>query len=185
MCGIVGLFLKDKALEPELGALLSECWSRSPIADRTAPASPSMAAGKKQSKITIQSADPARDFKGLEGTRRGSAPRSTSSSSRPTPSSRSRRPGSTKPATRSWSCAPPTASWASATSSNLQGSRPAGSGRGPFRASENAGTHGIGHTRMATESAVTTMGAHPFSTGPTSASCTTARCPTITMSGAN
>ena len=28
------------------------------------------------------------------------------------------------------------------------------------------GTHGIGHTRMATESAVTTMGAHPFNTGP-------------------
>ena len=28
------------------------------------------------------------------------------------------------------------------------------------------GTHGIGHTRMATESAVTTLGAHPFSTGP-------------------
>jgi glutamate synthase domain-containing protein 1 len=27
------------------------------------------------------------------------------------------------------------------------------------------GTHGIGHTRMATESAVTTAGAHPFSTG--------------------
>jgi len=27
------------------------------------------------------------------------------------------------------------------------------------------GTHGIGHTRMATESAVTTQGAHPFSTG--------------------
>ena len=26
------------------------------------------------------------------------------------------------------------------------------------------GSHGIGHTRMATESAVTTMGAHPFST---------------------
>ena len=29
-----------------------------------------------------------------------------------------------------------------------------------------AGTHAIGHTRMATESAVTTRGAHPFSTGP-------------------
>ncbi|WP_075217579.1 class II glutamine amidotransferase [Mongoliimonas terrestris] len=28
------------------------------------------------------------------------------------------------------------------------------------------GTHGIGHTRMATESAVTTDGAHPYSTGP-------------------
>jgi glutamate synthase domain-containing protein 1 len=29
-----------------------------------------------------------------------------------------------------------------------------------------SGTHAIGHTRMATESAVTTLGAHPFSTGP-------------------
>jgi glutamate synthase domain-containing protein 1 len=29
-----------------------------------------------------------------------------------------------------------------------------------------AGSHAIGHTRMATESAVTTAGAHPFSTGP-------------------
>ncbi|MBJ3776176.1 class II glutamine amidotransferase [Acuticoccus mangrovi] len=29
-----------------------------------------------------------------------------------------------------------------------------------------AGTHAVGHTRMATESAVTTRGAHPFSTGP-------------------
>lgn len=29
-----------------------------------------------------------------------------------------------------------------------------------------SGTHAIGHTRMATESAVTTTGAHPFSTGP-------------------
>ena len=28
-----------------------------------------------------------------------------------------------------------------------------------------SGTHGIGHTRMATESAITTLGAHPFSTG--------------------
>ena len=28
-----------------------------------------------------------------------------------------------------------------------------------------SGSHGIGHTRMATESEVTTMGAHPFSTG--------------------
>ena len=35
-----------------------------------------------------------------------------------------------------------------------------------FDVSEMSGTHGIGHTRMATESAVTTMGAHPFSTGP-------------------
>ncbi|WNJ89633.1 glutamine amidotransferase family protein [Bosea sp. 685] len=34
-----------------------------------------------------------------------------------------------------------------------------------FGLSGMSGTHGIGHTRMATESAVTTNGAHPFSTG--------------------
>lgn len=34
-----------------------------------------------------------------------------------------------------------------------------------FGIAEMAGTHGISHTRMATESAVTTNGAHPFSTG--------------------
>jgi glutamate synthase domain-containing protein 1 len=34
-----------------------------------------------------------------------------------------------------------------------------------FKLSEMAGSHGIAHTRMATESAVTTNGAHPFSTG--------------------
>lgn len=34
-----------------------------------------------------------------------------------------------------------------------------------FDLSGMSGTHGIGHTRMATESAVTTAGAHPFSTG--------------------
>jgi glutamate synthase domain-containing protein 1 len=34
-----------------------------------------------------------------------------------------------------------------------------------FKLDGITGTHGIGHTRMATESAVTTLGAHPFSTG--------------------
>jgi len=35
-----------------------------------------------------------------------------------------------------------------------------------FELAKMSGTHAIGHTRMATESAVTTLGAHPFSTGP-------------------
>ncbi|HLF68734.1 MAG TPA: glutamine amidotransferase family protein, partial [Gaiellaceae bacterium] len=34
-----------------------------------------------------------------------------------------------------------------------------------FRLSEFRGTHALGHTRMATESRVTTEGSHPFSTG--------------------
>ncbi len=35
-----------------------------------------------------------------------------------------------------------------------------------FKVCKMAGSHGIGHTRMATESAVTIDGAHPYSTGP-------------------
>jgi glutamate synthase domain-containing protein 1 len=34
-----------------------------------------------------------------------------------------------------------------------------------FHVADFAGTHGLGHTRMATESRVTTAGSHPFSTG--------------------
>ena len=34
-----------------------------------------------------------------------------------------------------------------------------------FKVSEMTGSHMVGHTRMATESAVTTQGAHPFNTG--------------------
>jgi methylamine---glutamate N-methyltransferase subunit A len=34
-----------------------------------------------------------------------------------------------------------------------------------FRLEDFQGTHGLGHTRMATESRVTTAGSHPFSTG--------------------
>jgi glutamate synthase domain-containing protein 1 len=34
-----------------------------------------------------------------------------------------------------------------------------------YKLSERTGTHAIGHTRMATESAITTNGSHPFSTG--------------------
>ncbi|MEM8698719.1 MAG: glutamine amidotransferase, partial [Pseudomonadota bacterium] len=35
-----------------------------------------------------------------------------------------------------------------------------------FALASMSGTHAVGHTRMATESAVTTLGAHPFSTAP-------------------
>jgi hypothetical protein len=48
---------------------------------------------------------------------------------------------------------------------DLQGGGPAPRRRRPVRLPAMSGTHGIGHTRMATESAVTTEGAHPFSTG--------------------
>lgn len=67
MCGIVGLFLKDKSLEPELGALLSSMLVT--MTDR-GPDSAGIAiygdASGSNAKITIQSANPKKDFAGLE-----------------------------------------------------------------------------------------------------------------------
>ncbi len=67
MCGIVGLFLKDKALEPQLGQLLTDMLIT--MTDR-GPDSAGIAiysgAGEGRAKITVQSADPAKDFKNLD-----------------------------------------------------------------------------------------------------------------------
>ncbi|MBA9024349.1 glutamate synthase domain-containing protein 1, partial [Aminobacter ciceronei] len=67
MCGIVGLFLKDKSLEPQLGALLSEMLVT--MTDR-GPDSAGIAiyggGTKGHAKVTIQSANPDADFKGLD-----------------------------------------------------------------------------------------------------------------------
>jgi glutamate synthase domain-containing protein 1 len=67
MCGIVGLFLKDKALQPRLGALLADMLVT--MTDR-GPDSAGIAiyggteAGR--AKLTVQSANPATDFASLE-----------------------------------------------------------------------------------------------------------------------
>ena len=66
MCGIVGLFLKDKSLEPQLGELLSDMLVT--MTDR-GPDSAGIAiygsAADGRAKVTIQSADPVTDFSGL------------------------------------------------------------------------------------------------------------------------
>ncbi len=68
MCGIVGLFLKDKALEPRLGAMMADMLAT--MCDR-GPDSAGFAvygeAEKGKAKITVQSAQPAEDFHGLDG----------------------------------------------------------------------------------------------------------------------
>jgi glutamate synthase domain-containing protein 1 len=168
MCGIVGLFLKDKALEPKLGAMLSEMLVS--LSDR-GPDSAGIAIygapSGNEAKITVQSAKPERDFRGLDaelakaiGAPVSVAVKSTHAVIRTTPDK------------------------ADAAREALQSLRPdirvMGAGEAVeiykevglpeavvdrFGIRSMAGTHGIGHTRMATESAVTTMGAHPFSTG--------------------
>ncbi|MFZ1663663.1 MAG: glutamine amidotransferase, partial [Paracoccaceae bacterium] len=59
MCGIVGLFLKDKSLEPKLGEMLTEMLIT--MTDR-GPDSAGIAiyggAGDGLAKITVQSANP-------------------------------------------------------------------------------------------------------------------------------
>ena len=68
MCGIVGLFLKDKSLEPKLGQMLTDMLIT--MTDR-GPDSAGIAiygdVDKGLAKITVQSADPTRDFADLDG----------------------------------------------------------------------------------------------------------------------
>jgi len=64
MCGIVGLFLKDPKLEPQLGAMLTDMLIT--MTDR-GPDSAGIAiyggARDGLGKLTVQSSDPGRDFK--------------------------------------------------------------------------------------------------------------------------
>ena len=159
MCGIVGLFLKDRALEPQFGSLLAQMLEV--MSDR-GPDSAGFAVYSNgdadQLKLTVRGenlADVARGL-GVQGTLRDSHlvlsfPKRDEARVR----------------------------------SQLASQRPdikiIGAGRRielykevglpasvarRFDLPGMAGTHGVGHTRMATESAVTTAGAHPFSTGP-------------------
>lgn len=169
MCGIVGLFLKDKTLEPQLGSMLSEMLIS--LTDR-GPDSAGIAIygspDKNRGKVTIQSPRPDRDFPDLDQAiaKKIGAPVAMTVKS--------------------------THAVLEVPFDKIDGVRAAlaelrpdarvmGAGESieiykevglpshvaeRFGLSQMSGSHGIGHTRMATESAVTTMGAHPFSTGP-------------------
>ncbi|MCC8932746.1 class II glutamine amidotransferase [Rhizobium sp. 'Codium 1'] len=167
MCGIVGLFLKDKSLEPRLGELLSDMLIT--MTDR-GPDSAGIAiyggVDGKTAKITIQSATPEGDFAGLVD-------------------------DLAQAGIDAEVCLKSTHAVIAIDMGQLAAIRPVlaeirpnvrimGSGESVeifkevglpkdvvqrFGVRSMGGTHGIGHTRMATESAVTTLGAHPFSTG--------------------
>lgn len=169
MCGIVGLFLKDKALEPQLGAMLSTmlgtmCERGPDSAGFAVYGAPS--SGK--TKITLQSAAPDKDFAGVVAAVRQACGVDASLTVKSTHAVL------TVPSDK----ADVIAAMLRADHSSL---RIMGIGETieiykevgypttvarQFDLSTMSGTHAIGHTRMATESAVTTLGAHPFSTGP-------------------
>lgn len=166
MCGIVGLFLKDKTLEPQLGALLSDMLVT--MTDR-GPDSAGIAlygaAAAGRAKLTVQSAAPETAFAGLaEALAAAGVPAEVTVKSS---HAVIEIPAGELEAARAFAAG--------------RGLRIMGAGESveiykevglPAQVVERfglramGGTHGVGHTRMATESAVTTLGAHPFSTGP-------------------
>ena len=168
MCGIVGLYLKNQDLHPRLGSLfapmLIEMTDRGP--DSAGFAIYRNPVAEHQTKFTLASDDPNADWKALDAdlekalacdvrikVRSDHAVVVTDAEPRAV------------------------ADWLTA---NRPGVRVVGSGRSieifkqtglprdvsdRFNLARAHGSHAIGHTRMATESAVTTAGSHPFATG--------------------
>ena len=165
MCGIVGLFLKDKTLEPKLGDLLSDMLitmsDRGPDSAGIAIYSPS-----DQSKLTVQSDQADTTFPALADDLANVL------GSKPALTIRDTHAVFNVPADKVQEVR-------GRISEEHPDIRVMSSGEmveiykevglpadvvDRFDIRDMQGTHGVGHTRMATESAVTTLGAHPFST---------------------
>lgn len=168
MCGIVGLFIKDKGLEPKLGDMLSDMLIT--MTDR-GPDSAGIAIyghghDAQTVKISVQSAEPDIDFdlldKALSQMFDGQivgARKSTHAIYTLTPDQ--------LPAFRTILDDEFPQLTMMSRGEVMEIFKEVGLPKdvvADFDIREMSGTHGIGHTRMATESAVTTNGAHPFST---------------------
>jgi methylamine---glutamate N-methyltransferase subunit A len=167
MCGIVGLFLKDAALQPELGALTGTMLGA--LCDRGPDSAGFAVYGAEvpaHVKLTLRAG------KGFDWDR-VLQPLADICAAPPRAAIRDTHAVIAVPADKEAAIGSAVARTA--------GVDIVGSGRRmeifkevgrPDRVVERfglatmAGTHAIGHTRMATESAVTTDGAHPFTTGP-------------------
>lgn len=168
MCGIVGLFLKDKSLEPQLGAMLTDMLIT--MTDR-GPDSAGIAIYGAESdgtaKLTIQSDDSAVDFDNLVADLKAETGIETSITRKDTHSVIAMPAESAGAIRTALASLRPNIRIMSA-GDVIEIYKEVGLPKdvaARFEVSKAAGSHGIGHTRMATESAVTTMGAHPFSTG--------------------
>ncbi|MFN3577035.1 MAG: class II glutamine amidotransferase [Tabrizicola sp.] len=168
MCGIVGLFLKDPKLEPQLGAMLTDMLIT--MTDR-GPDSAGIAiySGSRDGlgKLTIQSALPEKDFKDLDGDLHAALGQPVTMKIKSTHAVLEVPLDQMDAARSALSHLRPGVKVMSAGDS-IEIFKEVGLPKdvaARFEVARMRGTHGIGHTRMATESAVTTMGAHPFSTG--------------------
>lgn len=165
MCGIVGLFLKKDALRPRLGDMLTDMLIT--MTDR-GPDSAGIAIYGDASeglKMTVQSDTPETAFAGLEAAL-GAALGAPVGVAVIDTHAVLTIPADAEAAARAF--AAETGLRVMGVGSAMEIFKEVGLPKevaARFGIRAMAGSHGIGHTRMATESAVTTMGAHPFSTG--------------------
>jgi glutamate synthase domain-containing protein 1 len=166
MCGIVGLFIKDPALEPELGKLTAAMLAT--MSDRGPDSAGFAVYGEGRadhSKLTLRgtSAAAMKETAGRIGQAFGDAKVSLHDTHAVVEIEDRSLPRLTEWLARE---APETELVGSGKRMAIfkEVGRPETVAE-RFGLETMRGTHAIGHTRMATESAVTTEGAHPYSTG--------------------
>src|SRR5436853_2098483 len=159
MCGIVGLFCKSPELEPRLGeylsAMLVEMSDRGPDSAGVALYRDPARAGS--SKLTLYSTDEAFDWSRLGGEVRDTRKRHAVVVFEEDADEAEAFVRASFPDVRVMSAGRAIEIYKEVGLPRVFADR--------FRLGEFEGTHGLGHTRMATESRVTTQGSHPFSTG--------------------
>lgn len=168
MCGIVGLFLKDASLEPKLGDMLTDMLIT--MTDR-GPDSAGIAIYGSEAegcaKLTVQSDTPDTDFAKLDNELRKLVKGKVSMTIKDTHAVLQVQADQIAAARDALRDIRPNVRVMSH-GETLEIYKEVGLPKNVaerFEIRKMSGTHGIGHTRMATESAVTTMGAHPFNTG--------------------
>ena len=168
MCGIVGLFLKDKSMEAQLGTMLTDMLIT--MTDR-GPDSAGIAIYSKEStnigKLTVQSDTPDVDFNQLKDALKQLIKGDIDIRVQSTHAVLEMRTDLVESARAMLKEIRPNVRVMSSGDS-LEIYKEVGLLKdvaSRFDIAQMSGSHGIGHTRMATESAVTTMGAHPFNTG--------------------
>jgi methylamine---glutamate N-methyltransferase subunit A len=168
MCGIVGLFIKDKSLEPRLGEMLTDMLitmtDRGPDSAGIAIYGTDVAS---RSKLTVQSDNPAEDFAAIATDLGTAIDTQITVKIKDTHAVLGMLANKIAAARQALSELRPGVRVMSA-GDIIEIYKEVGLPKdvaARFDLSAMSGSHGIGHTRMATESAVTTMGAHPFSTG--------------------
>jgi len=168
MCGIVGLYLKNAELQSRLGDLFSpllvEMTDRGP--DSAGIAVFRNPAEGKQTKFTVFHPDPDFDWSGLS---KGMAKALDASVVQQHHDSHNViLTDANAKAASAWLTEQNDALQIMSIGTAIEIYKETGLAEDilqRFKIGEMAGTHAVGHTRMATESAVTTSGSHPFSTG--------------------